>query len=237
MAQGEWDSAVFPAQHAALTRVIEALKADRRIVPLSFPNIYETSKINDPVRRLHLARVQSTISGGKVIRGRRRILEETLLRHIVDQLSLTFLPCRMTGFCPTYGSKLPQTTPQHNMGFSKACHRVTWNPKAAPLSLAPTPHSHSIVFGQLNLLILRRNNFLDSSRPSERPSYNGLKSESATEQVAVSETPPIAERFKYPFAQYIVAIARRRGRYCRQSGCIQNWSNSTTARHHNTTSG
>jgi hypothetical protein len=58
------------------------------VVPLSFANIYETFKINDPIRRAHLAGVQSAISGGKVIRGRRRILEETLLRHIADRLLL-----------------------------------------------------------------------------------------------------------------------------------------------------
>ncbi len=39
----------------------------RIIVPLSFTNIYETAKTNDPLRRTHLARVQSTISGGKVV--------------------------------------------------------------------------------------------------------------------------------------------------------------------------
>lgn len=92
LAQGAWDAAAHPAEHAALTLIIRALQADRIAVPLSFANIYETAKVNDPVRRTHLASVQSTISRGHVIRSRRRILEETVLRHIADRLSLEVPP-------------------------------------------------------------------------------------------------------------------------------------------------
>lgn len=88
LAQGSWDGDTFPVEHAALTRVVRALQADGVIVPLSFTNIYETSKINDPVRRMHLARVQVTLSGGKVLRSRRRILEETLVQHIARRTNL-----------------------------------------------------------------------------------------------------------------------------------------------------
>jgi hypothetical protein len=92
LARGAWDAAAHPAYHAALTRVVKALQDERIIVPLSFTNIYETFKINDPIRRAHLARVQSSISGGKVVRGRRRIFEETLLRHIAKRSEIEVPP-------------------------------------------------------------------------------------------------------------------------------------------------
>jgi len=86
------DAAAFPAEHAALTYVVRVLQANRIVVPLSFANIYETAKVNDPVRRAHLAGIQSTISRGKVLRGRRRILEETVLRHIAGRFSIEVPP-------------------------------------------------------------------------------------------------------------------------------------------------
>ena len=92
LARGAWDAVEHPAEHAALTLVIRALQADRIVVPLSFANIYETAKVNVPVRRANLAGVQSTISRGTVLRGRRRILEETLLRHIAGRLSIKVSP-------------------------------------------------------------------------------------------------------------------------------------------------
>lgn len=88
LAQGSWDRDTYPVEHAALTRVARAVQAGGVIVPLSFTNIYETSKINDPVRRMHLARVQVTLSGGKVLRSRGRILEETLVQHIARRTHL-----------------------------------------------------------------------------------------------------------------------------------------------------
>ncbi|WP_287240586.1 hypothetical protein [Mesorhizobium sp.] len=39
------------------------------MVPLSFANIYETTKINDPIRRANMARTQVLISGGRVQSG------------------------------------------------------------------------------------------------------------------------------------------------------------------------
>lgn len=82
LARGAWDKAEHPADHAALVVVGEAVKAGHIIVPLSFTNIYETMKIDLPVRRAHLAHVLATVSGGKVLRGRRRILEGMLLQRI-----------------------------------------------------------------------------------------------------------------------------------------------------------
>lgn len=88
LAQGSWDAVAYPVEHAALTRIVLALKAEHIVVPLSFTNIYETSKINDPVRRTHLARVQVTLSGGRVIRSRRKLFEETLIQHIAGRTKL-----------------------------------------------------------------------------------------------------------------------------------------------------
>jgi hypothetical protein len=82
LACGAWDRDEHRAEHAALVVVGEAVEAGRIIVPLSFTNIYETMKIDLPVRRAHLAHVLTTLSGGKVLRGRRRILEAMLLRQI-----------------------------------------------------------------------------------------------------------------------------------------------------------
>lgn len=82
LARGAWDKTEHPAEHAALVVVGEAVKAGHVIVPLSFTNIYETMKIDLPVRRAHLAHVLATVSGGKVLRGRRRILEAMLLQRI-----------------------------------------------------------------------------------------------------------------------------------------------------------
>lgn len=86
LAQGSWDRTAYPRQHAALTVLAKAMQAGRIIVPLSFANIYETHKINDPVRRGHLARVQVTISRGLVFRSRRHIFERLLVRHLSDRL-------------------------------------------------------------------------------------------------------------------------------------------------------
>jgi hypothetical protein len=59
-------------------------------VPLSFTNIYETAKINNPVRRAHMARTQATISRGLVFRGRRRIFRETLTVYLAERFSLSY---------------------------------------------------------------------------------------------------------------------------------------------------
>jgi hypothetical protein len=88
LGRGAWDKAQHPQDHAALKVVCEALNADKIVVPLSFANQYETMKINDPVRRAHLARVQATISGGRVLRARRPILEVMLSRCIAQAADL-----------------------------------------------------------------------------------------------------------------------------------------------------
>lgn len=82
LARAAWDKTEYPREHTALAIVVEALEAGHVVVPLSFTNQYETMKVDIPVRRAHLANVQVTISGGKVLRARRRILEVTLLRRI-----------------------------------------------------------------------------------------------------------------------------------------------------------
>lgn len=90
LARGSWDKAKFAREHAALTKVVERVRSNEIIVPLSFANIYETAKINDPVRRATMARVQSLISAGRVFRARRRILTETLTAYIADKHSIAY---------------------------------------------------------------------------------------------------------------------------------------------------
>jgi hypothetical protein len=82
----------------ALRVVVEQLQARRIVIPLSFSNIYETMKINDPVRRMHLANVQTTLSSGMVLRGRRRILEQTMSQHIADKLNIAVPPVELEWF-------------------------------------------------------------------------------------------------------------------------------------------
>lgn len=89
LARGSWDKVEFPREHAALTKIVESVRSGSIIVPLTFANLYETSKINDPVRRANMARAQALISGGRVFRGRRRILGETLAKYIADKFSIS----------------------------------------------------------------------------------------------------------------------------------------------------
>lgn len=88
LARGSWDKERYPKEHAALTRVVELVQGNDIIVPLSFVNLYETSKINVPHRRANMARVQALISSGAVFRGRRRIFGETLTAYIADKRSI-----------------------------------------------------------------------------------------------------------------------------------------------------
>ncbi len=92
LAHGAWDKANFPKQHRALTILVTAVKSGDFTIPLSFTNIYETAKINDPVKRANIALTQSLISGGRVFRGRRRILEETLSAYLADRFALSYSP-------------------------------------------------------------------------------------------------------------------------------------------------
>ena len=90
LARGAWDKAEFPKEHAALSTVIEAVRTRDLIVPLSFSNIYETAKINNPARRINMARTQAVISRGRVFRGRRRVFAETLAAYLAERFSLTY---------------------------------------------------------------------------------------------------------------------------------------------------
>jgi hypothetical protein len=88
LARGSWDKERYPSEHATLARVVESVRANEIVVPLTFSNIYETSKINVPHRRANMALVQSLISRGIVFRSRRRILAETLSAYIAEKLSI-----------------------------------------------------------------------------------------------------------------------------------------------------
>lgn len=92
LARGAWDKASYPQDYIRLVKVVEALQQNRFVVPLSFVNIYETSKINDPVRRTNMAQTQVTISQGQVFRGRRRILGETLAAYFADKFTIAHAP-------------------------------------------------------------------------------------------------------------------------------------------------
>lgn len=92
LARGAWDKASYPQDYLRLAKVVEALQQNRFVVPLSLANIYETSKINDPIRRANMARTQATISQGQVFRGRRRILGETLAAYLADKFTIAHAP-------------------------------------------------------------------------------------------------------------------------------------------------
>lgn len=85
LARGSWDKDKYPEDHATLTKVVAMMQSGSITVPLSFANIYETSKINVPHRRANMARAQSLISGGIVFRSRRRILAETLAAYVAER--------------------------------------------------------------------------------------------------------------------------------------------------------
>ncbi|MFN3725984.1 MAG: hypothetical protein ACK4SZ_06730 [Allosphingosinicella sp.] len=89
LAKGSWDKERYPQEHSALTRVVGMVRSGSISIPLSFANIYETSKVNVPHRRANLARTQSLVSGGLVFCGRRRILAETLAAYIADRCAIS----------------------------------------------------------------------------------------------------------------------------------------------------
>lgn len=66
-----WDKSEYPSEHATLTTLVEAIKRHTLTVPLTFTNLYETIKINDPVRRANIAHPQAVIRNRRVFRGRR----------------------------------------------------------------------------------------------------------------------------------------------------------------------
>ena len=92
LARGAWDRNDHPREHQALTEVVTAIKQHELIVPLSFANMYETMKVNDPARRINLARVQAVVSGARVFRGRRRILTDTLRAYLCSRFGFASDP-------------------------------------------------------------------------------------------------------------------------------------------------
>ena len=89
LAKGSWDKERYPKEHAALAKVVGMVRSGLITIPLSFTNIYETSKVNVPRRRANLARTQAVLSGGIVFRGRRRILAETLAAYLADRRAIS----------------------------------------------------------------------------------------------------------------------------------------------------
>jgi hypothetical protein len=88
LARGTWDKSAHPVEHHALATLIACIKEHGLIVPLSFANMYETVKVNIPERRLNLARLQAVLSQGRVFRGRRRILADTLREYLAAHFDL-----------------------------------------------------------------------------------------------------------------------------------------------------
>lgn len=92
LARGAWDKGSYPNEHARLVKIVTALHEQHFVVPLSFANIYETSKINDPIRRINMARTQVTISQGHVFRSRRRIFGEMLSAYLASKFAIAREP-------------------------------------------------------------------------------------------------------------------------------------------------
>ena len=100
LARGAWDKDAYPKDHAALSKVIGGVRAQAIMAPLSFANIYETAKINDPARRANMARTQAVISRGRVFRGHRRILGETLTAYLARHHGIARAEPDAQWFCP-----------------------------------------------------------------------------------------------------------------------------------------
>jgi hypothetical protein len=66
----------YPDLHALLKSISHEVGVGHLALPLTFTNIYETFKINNPQRRHDLASVQAALSRGLVFRGRYKRLEE-----------------------------------------------------------------------------------------------------------------------------------------------------------------
>jgi hypothetical protein len=92
LAQGQKSAMDFPTQREVLAFLIEESNAGRLIIPLTATNLYETHKINIKERRDHLAWVQSTLSQGKVFRGRYKRLEVEIVDHLRAGSGLETLP-------------------------------------------------------------------------------------------------------------------------------------------------
>lgn len=82
LAQGVKDPDRHPETYAVVELLVALAKNNRVVTPLSFTNIYETHKVNDPDRRAQLAWVQVSLSQGRVFRGRGTLLRAQLGDHL-----------------------------------------------------------------------------------------------------------------------------------------------------------
>jgi hypothetical protein len=85
-------SARNPTEHhearAVLEFIVRKATEGRLLIPLSFTNVYETHKINDPGRRRFLAYVQATLSQGIVFRSIGALLSAQLDDYLCGTFSL-----------------------------------------------------------------------------------------------------------------------------------------------------
>lgn len=87
VAQGVKEPDRYSEAYAVVELLVALGKAGKLTIPVSFTNIYETHKINDPSRREHLAWVQASVSQGRVFRGRTALLREQLIDHLATIFS------------------------------------------------------------------------------------------------------------------------------------------------------
>lgn len=80
----------YPETYSLLECLIPVVELGGVIIPLSATNIYETHKINDVARRGHLAWVQSTLSRGRVFRGRTAIVRIQVAEFLSRALQIPF---------------------------------------------------------------------------------------------------------------------------------------------------
>ncbi|MGP0565280.1 MULTISPECIES: hypothetical protein [unclassified Nitrospina] len=78
LAQAATQPRKYPDHYSLLKTIHNEVNSGRLMLPLTWPNIYETYKINDPERRYPLAYVQAGLSKGLVFRGRYKRLKEEI---------------------------------------------------------------------------------------------------------------------------------------------------------------
>lgn len=86
--RGAWNRETCPAEYDSLCRIRDAVCSGRILIPLSYANIYETLKINDPQRRTRLSHLQTAFSNGIVLRSRSQVLRATLTRYFQERMNL-----------------------------------------------------------------------------------------------------------------------------------------------------
>ena len=86
-----------PAEHAGFATILDKIQRlvseGRLVVPLSQSNLYETHKINDLARRNQLAKLQSSISQGWVVRSLTALFRVQLSEFMASKCSV-LLPTR-----------------------------------------------------------------------------------------------------------------------------------------------